>query len=146
MNVSLLCSSTYCAPLVISRLWRNVKCFWCDHDCVLMILLIQVEKVKAQREARAAVAKKKSSKKFRCSELNKVNLRLVLAFHKTLTLLLFCAHYVTSISGYWSLWCDIGSPGCQGPNGVPLSSAGGNGVKAQGEETAYVCTEQDRCV
>ncbi|MCI4390016.1 hypothetical protein PGIGA_G00117820 [Pangasianodon gigas] len=30
------------------------------------------EKVKAQREARAAVAKEKSSKRFRCSELNKV--------------------------------------------------------------------------
>lgn len=38
------------------------------------LLHFQEEKVKAQREARAAVAKQKSSKMFRCTELNKVKL------------------------------------------------------------------------
>lgn len=73
-----------------------------------VILLIQEEKVKAQREARAAVAKKKSSKKFRCSELNKVKIRVESVFLKTILMykfrtissLLFCAHCVTSSSGY----------------------------------------------
>lgn len=41
----------------------------------MYIFSFQAEKVKAQREARAAVAKKKSSKTFRCSELNKVKLK-----------------------------------------------------------------------
>lgn len=42
------------------------------------MLLLQEEKVKAQREKRAAVAREKSSKKFRCSELNKVRMLVLI--------------------------------------------------------------------